>query len=83
MELSKQEIEISSLKEIIDKVPIDCIDSFLVDLKSRIEITHKANELMKVLPAWSLVHDDTTIQRVNDWENYADIKIDLLSKDLP
>lgn len=70
-------IKISNLKDIIDKVPIDCIDSFLVDLKSRIELTHKGNALKKLLPEWMIEHDDTTIQWVNDWKNEADIQIEI------
>jgi hypothetical protein len=77
MEQTRETIKISSLKDIIDKVPIENVESFLVDLRSRIWLTHTSNQLKKILPPWSIEYDDTTIQRVNDGENYANIKIDL------
>lgn len=76
--MNREIIEISSLKDIVDKVPIECIDSFLIDLKSWIELTHKWNQLKKMFP-WMIEHDDTTIQWVNDWKNEADIQIDFIA----
>lgn len=75
----KDIIEIKTLKDIIDKVPKESIDIFLNDLRSWIELTHKWNELKKHFP-WMIEHDDTTIQRVDDWKNEATINIELLNK---
>jgi len=73
-------INISTLKDILDKVPIECVDSFLIDLKGWIELCHKGRILQKQFP-WMIEYDDTTIPRLNDWGNKVHIQIKI--KDNP
>jgi len=71
-------IEIKTLKDIIDKVPLWAIDIFLVDLKEWIKLNHDLNKMSEILPKWSIVHDNISLQWINDWKNYANIQINLL-----
>jgi len=71
-------IDIKTLQDIIDKVPLDNIDMFLVDLKNWFVMTKQIEDIKWLLPKGSVVHDTTTLNWINDGSHDADVQIDIL-----
>lgn len=73
---SSNAISISSIKDIIDNVPEENMESFLKDLHKWVLVCRKVRDFN--IPWGRLkMFDENTMQRVNDWENYVNVNIDV------
>ena len=71
-------ISISTLEDIVNKVPIKDIDTFLVDLKNRLLLTQWAIEINKQMWAEIVVQSTKEMLWINDWNNEQNIHIDII-----
>ena len=68
--VDKKEISIKTIEDIVNKVPIEDIDNFMKDLKSRLTI----HNVMKMF-WWMAKSNDKEFKRINDWKHDANITI--------
>lgn len=75
--INMDNIKISTLEDIVDNVPTDALDTFLVDLKNW-ALLYK--EIKKLKPNVESKYPSTMLW-INDWKNEANITISATIKD--
>jgi len=69
-----ERISIKSVSDIVNKVPLEDIDNFMVDLKWWYICMMWAIKFNNIVP-WTIQVDYNEIIRINDWKNDKNVNI--------
>ena len=76
----KSKIEITTLEDIIKKVPMEDLETFITDLRAWLLISYNVEMLKAKLPVGMMLSTPTTMSWINDWKNDINTNVTVTTK---